>query len=98
MDPTNLNPEIYQTVFENNNIRILDAQWWPGQKDEEHSHPRRTIYALTNFNLTYHLADGSTKEIKGMERSIMQHEQIEALSIENSGSAYTRLLIVEIKS
>ena len=96
-DPISVSPEVYQVIFENDHVRVIDAQWWPRQKDEMHSHPQFTIYALTDFNLRAYFPDGSSKIMSGKERGITHHDPVEMHAIENMGSAYTRILIIESK-
>ena len=39
-DAVAVNPDIYKVLFENEEIRVLELTWEPGEREAMHSHPK----------------------------------------------------------
>jgi len=56
-------PEVYKIIGENEQWRVLEATWQPGQEDEFHSHPADRVSLIqTDCHLQFTMPDGSTRE------------------------------------
>jgi hypothetical protein len=49
MDPTEVNPELYSTVFENDRVRVLKYRDKPGDRTKPHRHPDSVMVTLSSF-------------------------------------------------
>ena len=45
-DPAAVNPKTIKIKFENDRVRVLEAELPPGVKEQVHSHPAYVIYVL----------------------------------------------------
>ncbi|WP_189335633.1 cupin domain-containing protein [Actinoplanes ianthinogenes] len=48
-DPAVTDPELYQVVFENERVRVLEYQDAPGDRTHPHRHPDSVMFTLTAF-------------------------------------------------
>ncbi len=60
-------PEVYKLVKENENFRVVEATWKPGQKDAMHSHLPAVIYWITDCQLDVDIPGG--KRIEGKQKA-----------------------------
>jgi hypothetical protein len=91
-------PEIYKVIGENEQYRVIEATWKPGQRDKFHSHGATVAsYALTNCHMRNHLPDGKTTDNErkpgavGIRSSDLSHSQ------ENIGKTVCKMIIFEPK-
>ena len=59
-------PDVYKLVHENDQFRVVEATWRPGQKDAMHSHLPAVIYWITDCQLTAEIPGG--KRIEGTQK------------------------------
>lgn len=91
-------PDVYRVIAENDQYRVIEATWKPGQKDKFHSHGAVVAsYLVTDCKSRNHLPDGTTKdnERKAGNASVrttgLNHAQ------ENIGTAPCKIIIFEQK-
>ena len=97
-DPVEVSPEIYTVLFENDEIRVLQLQYQPGERDAPHSHPAYTVLALTGGTLTVYEGSG-----EGHARTVQANETalLDAVTRhwgENTGDTTIRAIAVEFKT
>jgi hypothetical protein len=91
-------PEIYKVVAEDENMRVLEATWQPGQKDAWHSHPPMTAYRVTDCEIRAFLSDGTQREVTRKAGSASARSRVVAKhSVQNRGTGVCRMIITEIK-
>lgn len=95
-DPLEVGPDIYKLVFENERVRVLDAQFKPGSKIAMHSHPDHFAYVLAAGNMRLSYPDGTTKDIEAKAGDVMW-VKAETHAGENIGTTDVHLLVVELK-
>ena len=61
-DATQVAPDVYKTVFENDRVRVLDVHMQPGAKSARHSHPDYVAYLLSPAKVKFTAADGTSAE------------------------------------
>src|SRR5712675_148510 len=61
-DPALVNARTIKVKFENDRVRVLEAELPPGVKEQVHSHPAYVIYVLTGGKYRNYAADGRTTE------------------------------------
>jgi len=96
-DAVAVSPEIYNILFENEDIRVLDILISPGERDEPHSHTRYMIFVREGGTLRVHPKAGDAYEAT-LERGQTQIlEPVEQHWAENVGETVIRLVTVEFK-
>jgi beta-alanine degradation protein BauB len=97
-DPVEVSPGIYTVLFEDDEIRVLDVRYEPGERDAPHSHPSYTVLVLEGGSLTTHNASGEAHE-----RTVQPNEAalLEAVALHwghNTGDTTIRAIAVEFKA
>jgi beta-alanine degradation protein BauB len=94
-DPVDTNPELYQVVFENDRVRVLEYLDHPGDATTAHSHPDSVMVTLSSFRRR--LATGD-KEVE-VELPAFQARWLDAQehSGTNIGETDTHTIFVELK-
>jgi beta-alanine degradation protein BauB len=94
-DPTVTNPDHYQTIFENDRVRVLEYRDEPGHATTPHSHPDSVMVTLSAFQRRLY-ADGQTRDV-AMEAGRVAWLRAQTHSGENIGATPTHVLFVELK-
>src|SRR3982751_2063050 len=61
-DPAVVNSKTVKVKFENDRVRVLEAELPPGVKEAVHSHPAYVIYVMAGGKVRNYTADGKTSE------------------------------------
>lgn len=93
-------PEVYKIIAENDQFRVIEATWKPGQQDKFHSHPADRVslfetncmLRLTNPDNTYR--DAKPKAGKAVART---GKPVASHYAKNMGDSICILRIVELK-
>jgi quercetin dioxygenase-like cupin family protein len=95
-DPLEVGPTIYKKVFEDDNVRVLEVAFKPGDKIALHRHPDHVAYVTSAGKLKIGVAGGSPQE---MDLKVGQAVFIPAQehSAENSGTTDVKAAVVELK-
>jgi quercetin dioxygenase-like cupin family protein len=96
-DPVKLSPQFYKVLIDNDEIRVLEFHFKPGEKEPMHSHPRGFVYALTDAKLKVSLPDGNSEEIVIKAGEAHWREPV-THAIENIGTGEARAIAVELKT
>ena len=97
-DPTEVSPEKYTVLLENEHVRIVEYVINPGEKDAWHTHPPKAAYIVSGGKLRI------TPE--GADSFVVQEESGNATWMgalgrhfgENVGTTPVRIVLVEINS
>jgi len=95
MDPTEVSPELYTTVFENERVRVLKYRDVPGDCTKPHTHPDSVMVTLSSFRRRIS-AGGRSVEVElpaGAVRWLGAQEH----TGENIGDTETVSIFVELK-
>jgi hypothetical protein len=91
-------PDVYKVVGENEQYRVIEATWKPGQRDKLHSHGATVAaYLLTDCQMRNYLPDGTTKDtdrkagVSSIRATDLNH------SVENIGKTVCKMIIFEPK-
>ena len=61
-DPAVVNAKTVKVKFENEKVRVLEAELPPGTKEAVHSHPAYVIYVMAGGKVRNYASDGKTTE------------------------------------
>lgn len=88
-------PDVYQTVFENDRVRLLEVRMAPGARSELHSHPNYLVYALSDGTVELADASGQGAEVEIRKGDTMWREAEEHSAV-NVGPTEMRALFIEL--
>src|SRR3954464_5821500 len=96
-DPAAVNAKTIKVKFENERVRVLEAELPPGTKEQVHSHPAYVIYVLAGGKFRNYAADGKITEEELKTGDVLYREPLTHAS-ENIGTTTTHLILVELKT
>ena len=96
-DPAAVNSKTIKVKFENDRVRVLEAELPPGVKEQVHSHPAYVIYVLAGGKYRNYAADGKTTEGELKTGEVVYRDPL-THAAENIGSTTMHLILVELKT
>jgi len=91
-------PDRFKLLLENDEVRVLEYQLLPGQRDEWHTHPPKVSYVVSGGTLRISLKDGSSFEVTETTGAAEWMNALGEHFAENVGLTPVRILLVEVKS
>lgn len=95
-DGVKMNPDNHKVLVDDDNVRVYEVTFAPGQKMGMHSHPRHVVYALTDGTITL-TSNGKSEAVTLKAGDAVDMDAV-SHSTENSGTSEVRLVVVEIKN
>ena len=96
-DPAVVNSKTIKVKFENDRVRVLEAELPPGVKEQVHSHPAYVIYVLAGGKVRNYAADGKTTESELKTGEVLYREPL-THAAENIGTTTMHFILVELKT
>ncbi|MEN3370971.1 MAG: beta-alanine degradation protein BauB [Verrucomicrobiota bacterium] len=96
-DPAVVNARTIKVKFENDRVRVLEAELPPGVKEQVHSHPAYVIYVLAGGKVRNYAADGKITETELKTGEVLYREPL-THAAENIGNTAMHLILVELKT
>lgn len=96
-DPAAVNSKTIKVKFENDRVRVLEAELPPGVKEQVHSHPAYVIYVLAGGKVRNYAVDGKTTEAELKTGEVLYRDPL-THAAENIGSTTMHLILVELKT
>jgi beta-alanine degradation protein BauB len=96
-DPAVVNAKTIKVKFENERVRVLEAELPPGTKEQVHSHPAYVIYVLAGGKVRNYAADGKITEIELKTGEVLYRDPL-THAAENIGTTAMHLILVELKT
>ena len=96
MDPLKVGKSAYTLEAEDNDVRMMEVTFAPGQKIAMHEHPKHSIYVLQGgtLKITQEGKEPQVMQLKPGETLIMEAQKHEA---QNTGKSRVKLLVTEFK-
>ena len=95
--PEEVSPDVYQVVLENDDVKVLDVTFAPGQGDNIHEHGVITYYGIKGGKLQNTLPDGTVKVMEVPDGFVGHGNTIVKHQMENVGDDTVQVIIVEHK-
>jgi quercetin dioxygenase-like cupin family protein len=95
-DPALFNAKTIKVKFENDRVRVLEANLPPGVKEQVHSHPAYAIYVLEGGQYRNYVADGKTTEGELKTGDVLYRDPL-THAAENIGDTTMHMILVELK-
>jgi quercetin dioxygenase-like cupin family protein len=96
-DPATVNSKTIKVKFENDRVRVLEAELPPGTKEQVHSHPAYVIYVLAGGKVRNYAADGKTTEVELKTGEVLYRDPL-THAAENIGTTTMHMILVELKA
>jgi quercetin dioxygenase-like cupin family protein len=96
-DPAVVNAKTIIVKFENERVRVLEAELPPGVKEQAHSHPAYVIYVLAGGKVRNYAADGKITETELKTGEVLYRDPL-THAAENIGNTTLHLILVELKT
>src|SRR3954469_7392218 len=96
-DPAAVNPKTVKVKFENDKVRVLEAELPPGVKEAVHSHPAYVIYVMAGGKVRNYAADGKTTETEIKTGDVLYRDPL-THAAENIGTTTMHMILVEMKA
>ena len=95
-DPAVVNAKTIKVLFENDRVRVLEANLPPGAKEQVHSHPAYVIYVLQGGRYRNYASDGKVTEGELKTSEVLFREPL-THAAENIGDKALHMILVELK-
>src|SRR5881275_174662 len=95
-DPAVVNTKSIKVKFENDRVRVLEAELPPGVKEQVHSHPAYVIYVLAGGKVRNYAADETITEAELKTGDVLYREPL-THAAENIGTTTLHMILVEMK-
>src|SRR6267378_7855517 len=95
-DPAVVNSKTIKVRFENDRVRVLEANLPPGVKEAVHSHPAYVIYVLAGGRYRNYASDGKITEGTLQTGEVLYREPL-THAAENIGDKPLHMILVELK-
>lgn len=96
-DPVKLSPSLYKVLLENDQVRVLEFQIKPGQKEPMHSHPAAVVYVLSDGKAKATTPDGKSTIVESKPGQTIWAEPT-THAWESLGPGEGHVIIVELNS
>jgi beta-alanine degradation protein BauB len=96
-DPAVVNATTIKVKFENDRVRVLEAELPPGVKEQVHSHPAYVIYVLAGGKYRNYAADGKTTDGELKTGEVLYRDPL-THAAENIGDTTLHMILVELKT
>jgi len=96
-DPAVVNSKTVKVKFENERVRVLEAELPPGTKEQVHSHPAYVIYVQAGGKVRNYAADGKTTEAELKTGEVLYRDPL-THAAENIGNTTMHMILVELKA
>ena len=98
IDPVVVSPDMYKVLLENEQVRVVEYQVLPGQKDNWHTHPAKVSYILSGGTLRITPETGESFVVEEKTGSTSWFEAVGKHYGSNIGQTPVRIVFVEIKA
>ena len=96
-DPAVVQSKTVKLKFENEKVRVLEAELPPGVKEQVHSHPAYVIYVVAGGKVRNYASDGKTTETELKTGDVLYREPL-THAAENIGTTTMHFILVELKT
>lgn len=95
-DPVKVSPNLYKVLLENDQVRVLEYNVKPGDKEPLHSHVASVVYVLTGGKAKETTPDGKSQIFESKAGQTMWYGPA-THTWEHLGPGNAKVLIVEMK-
>lgn len=90
-------PDHFRLLLENEEVRVLEYQLLPGERDKWHTHPPKVSYVVAGGKLRITTDDGQSFDVDETTDSAAWMGALGWHYAENIGTTTVRIVVVEVK-
>ena len=98
IEVTEVSPDIYTVLLENEHVRVLEYLLEPGEKEAWHTHPPKVIYVVSGGKLRITTKGGDSFVVDEKSGDTAWMGAVSPHFGENIGTTPIRIVLVEVKS
>ncbi len=95
--PEEVSPEVYKVLLENDDVKVVEVVFEPGQSDKMHQHGVMTFYGVKGGKLQSTLPDGTVNENQVPDGFTGHRNTITTHQMKNIGEEEVKVILVEHK-
>ena len=95
--PEEVSPDVYKVLLENEDVKVLEVTFEPGQSDNMHQHGVMTIYGITGGKLQGTSPDGTVNENEVPNGFVGHRNTITTHQMKNIGDNTVKVILFEHK-
>ena len=96
--PEKVSPDVYKVLLENDDIKILEVTFAPGQSDNMHEHYPATVYIVEGGKAQVTLPDGTVNEINPPSDFVLHNPEKAKHQVKNIGDNTMKIILFERKN
>ena len=93
--PDMVSPDVYKVLLENEDVKVLEAVFAPGQSDNMHDHNPMTAYVLEGGKAQITLPDGTVNEREIPSGASVYANKGQRHKVKNIGENPMKIILVE---
>ena len=98
IDVVTVSPDKYRILLENEHVRVVRYSLKPGEKDNPHTHPRKSSYVISGGTLRVYPEGGEPLDFEEVEGVAEWSEATHKHYVENIGNTTITIVLTEIKA
>ena len=95
--PEEVSPDVYKVLLENEEVKVTEVTFEPGQGDEMHQHGVMSIYGITGGKLQNTSPDGTVREMEVADGFVGHRNTVTTHQMKNIGDTTVKVILVEHK-
>ena len=95
--PEEVSPEVYKVLMDNEDVKVLEVTFEPGQSDKLHNHNVMTFHVIQGGKVQVTLPDGTINEREFLNGATGHRKTKTTHQVKNIGENTVKVLIVEHK-
>ena len=95
-DAVTLMPGMHKILLDNDDVKVYEAIYKPGDKVPMHSHPKHIVYVMSGGKMTFTNKEGKKEERITESGKVMDSPPVSHMT-ENTGDTEIKVLVVELK-
>ena len=95
--PEEVSPNVYKVLLENDDVKVLEVTFEPGESDNMHDHGVITFYAVKGGKLQATLPDGTIMENEASDGFVGHRNTRTTHQMKNISDDTVKVIIVEHK-
>ena len=95
--PEEVSPDVYKVILDNDDVKVIEATFAPGQGDNMHEHGVITYYGINGGKLQGTLPDGTVNEMNVPDGFVGHGTNIVKHQMKNVGDDTIKVIIVDHK-
>ena len=95
--PEEVSPDVYKVLLENDEVKVTEVTFKPGQGDEMHQHGVMSIYGITGGKLQNTSPDGTVREMEVADGFVGHRNTVTTHQMKNIGDTTVKVILVEHK-